>query len=190
MPLTYTLKITLRDARPPIWRRVTVPATYSFADLHFVIQVAMDWDNSHLWEFWDGVRGPDSVRLGPIPPSEMGARWFEADGQRAADAVRLPEVLTAVGQKLLYTYDMGDNWEHQILVEAIEEVAAGAAPAGPQCLAGRRAAPPEDCGGLYGYYEILELLDSKKRRPAYLKGYDPAAFDRAAVNADLAKMAA
>jgi len=150
----------------------------------------MGWKNCHLWEFWDGVRGPGTVQIGPIPPSEMAAQWFDSDGQRHSVTVRLPEVLTAVGQKLLYTYDMGDNWEHQLLVEAIGEVADGAAPAAPQCLTGRRAAPPEDCGGLYGYYDILELLDSKKRRPAHLKGYDPAAFDKAAANEALAKMAA
>ena len=189
MPTLYTLKITLRDTKPPIWRRVTVPATYTFAELHLVIQVAMGWENYHLWEFWDGVRGMRAVRLGPIPPGETAETWFESDDQRDADTVRLPEVLTQVGQKLLYTYDMGDNWEHQLLVEAIEETSADL-PAAPRCLTGKRACPPEDCGGIGGYYEILELLETKKRRPAHLKGYDPLAFDLAGVNEDLAAMAA
>lgn len=190
MPLTYTLKITLRDTKPPVWRRVTVPATCSFADLHLVLQVAMGWDDSHLWEFWDGGRGLSSVRLGPIPSGETADTWFDADDQRDAATVHLPEVLTAVGQKLLYTYDMGDNWEHQVLVEAIAEVPEGAPSAALRCLAGKRACPPEDCGGIGGYYQILELLETKQPLPEhldYLADYDPAAFDGAAVNEDLAK---
>ena len=132
------------------------------------------------------MRGPGAVRLGPVPPDYTSEKWLTGYGQRDACEVLLADVLGRVGQKMIYTYDMGDNWEHLILGEAIEEVPAAEASARPQCLTGRRACPPEDCGGMYGYYDILNLPATQKRRPAHLKGYDPAAFDRAAVNAALA----
>lgn len=83
---------------------------------------------------------------------------------------------------------MGDNWEHDVLVEAIEE---GAAEPLPHCLTGRRAAPPEDCGGFPGYYELVAMIEKKKRLPDHLeelKDYDPAHFDQEAVNEALANI--
>ena len=146
MPHFLTLKVTLRDTKPPIWRRVTVPTTYTFADLHQVAQVAMGWEDYHLWQFWDGVRGPQSVILGPIPPGETAETWFDLDSQRDAATVMIGELLNTVGQKFLYTYNMGDNWEHQLLVEAIGE-APDDAPAAPQCLADKRPCRPGRSGG-------------------------------------------
>ncbi len=190
MPHHLTLKITLRDTKPPIWRRVTVPIDYSFADLHQVIQIAMGWEDYHLWQFWDGVRGPQSLMLGPIPPGETAATWFDLDDQRDASTVLIGERLKTVGQKWLYTYDMGDNWEHQLLLEAIEEVPAGAL-APPNCLAGKGACPPEDCGGIPGFDDLLDALQAGGKLPEWLEGhegFDPKAFDRAAVNAELATL--
>ena len=182
MPLTYTLKLTLRNTKPPVWRRLTVPADYTLTQLHQVIQVAMGWYDYHLWEFWNGVRGvAEGGRYGPIPEGETAETWFDFEDQQDAATVRLAEVLTQVGQKLLYTYDMGDDWEHQLLVEAIEETDSTV----PQCLTGRRACPPEDCGGIWGYAELLDQLARKKRLPAHYKGFDPAYFDKDEVNEEL-----
>jgi hypothetical protein len=191
MPATliFQIKISLRDATPPIWRRVVVPASFNFEELHHVIQLAMGWDNYHLFGFWDGKRGLDSLHLDPIPFGETAETWFDLPNQRDCATVRLDEVFTAVGQKLMYIYDMGDNWQHTLLVEAIG-VAATEAEAAPRCLTGRRACPPEDCGGLGGYYDILDLLETKKRRPAHLKGYDPAVFSVAEANQKLAGLPA
>lgn len=99
MPQTLTLKITLSDIKPPIWRRIVVPASYTFQQLHHVIQVAMGWDNYHLWQFWDRRRTLDSVMLGPLPPGETAESWLEEMNQQNAAEVRLSELLTAVGQK-------------------------------------------------------------------------------------------
>ena len=193
MPHVLTLKITLRDTKPPIWRRLTVPTTGTFADLHQVIQVAMGWEDYHLWQFWDGVRGEQSVMLGPIPPGETAETWFDFDDQRDASTVMIGELFNTVGQKFLYIYDMGDDWQHWVLLEAIEEVPAdgpAGAPVHPICLAGKGACPPEDCGGTPGFDDLLAALQAGKL-PEWLEGYadyDPKAFDRAAVNAELATL--
>lgn len=162
---TIQLKITLADIKPPIWRRVVVPASLTFEELHHVIQLAMGWDNYHLFEFWDGKRGLSEVRLSPIPPGETAETWFEFEDQRDCALVRLDEVFTTVRQKLLYIYDMGDYWQHTVLVEALGEAATVAA---PRCLTGRRACPPEDCGGWPGYEELMEQLKSGKKLPEWL----------------------
>ncbi len=180
MPHYLTLKITLRDTKPPVWRRVVVPMEYTFWHLHTVIQVAMGWDNDHLWQFWDDKRGGQSVMIGPKMDGDF-------DDQLDADLVPLSEYLHTEGQKFLYTYDMGDNWEHQLLVEAVGDVPADARHY-PVCLAGEGACPPEDCGGAPGFEALLTALHAGEL-PEWFEGYedfDPQAFDLEAVNATLA----
>jgi Plasmid pRiA4b ORF-3-like protein len=110
---------------------------------------------------------------------------------------KLRQTAPRAGDRLRYTYDFGDDWEHDILVEAVTAAEPGAAY--PRCITGRRACPPEDCGGIWGYEELLEILgdpghDEHDERLEWLgldsaDEFDPAAFDLAEVNNDLAGLA-
>jgi hypothetical protein len=146
------LKVTLRDIRPPIWRRMEVPLSFSFRDLSDAIVAAFAWSNSHLHEFEIGKRGEPGERCIGMPDEmDLGLRFF---GPPIEDdrMVMLGEVLRS-GQRLVYAYDFGDGWRMDVLVEAV----ASADPAlrYPRVTHGRRSGPPEDCGGVWGYEEIL-----------------------------------
>ncbi|QGN48428.1 plasmid pRiA4b ORF-3 family protein [Micromonospora sp. WMMD558] len=175
----YQIKVGLRGARPPIWRRLEVPADVTLARLHELIQVAFGWTDSHLHVF--------ETRYGSFgrPDAELG--------HRAASRVSLEQVAPVAGDKLRYTYDFGDNWEHDILVEKI--LGRDASVAYPRCVGGRRAAPPEDCGGVWGYADLVDVLGDPthpehRDRLAWLDldeptDFDPARFDAKAVTAAL-----
>ena len=145
--MIYQLKITLLDIEPPIWRRVVVDGQSSLGDLHLIIQIAMGWTNSHLHEFRIG----DS-RYGMCDPE------FDDLGEGAQDEemFTLEQVAPFVGVEFLYLYDFGDNWEHLVRVEAIEEPEKKEFR--PVCLAGERSCPPEDVGGIPGYAEFLKVI--------------------------------
>jgi len=143
--LVYQLKITLRDvSKPPVWRRVLVHTGITLRDLHEVIQQAMGWENYHMHVFSTGWKEYGS----PDPELEY------ASDKKA----RLSEVLTASGDRLRYTYDFGDDWEHDIVLEEIRP--AEPTEAYPICIAGKGACPPEDCGGAWGYANLKEILAS------------------------------
>jgi len=141
--LVHQLKITLRGvSRPPVWRRVLVPSDVTLGDLHEVIQQAMGWDNYHMHVFSVGGQEYGS------PDPELG---------HASDRnVLLSQLLTGPGDRLRYTYDFGDDWEHDIVLEEIRT--AVPEETYPSCVAGKGACPPEDCGGAWGYAELKEIL--------------------------------
>ncbi|GAA2703551.1 hypothetical protein GCM10010429_09460 [Micromonospora olivasterospora] len=175
----YQIKVGLRGARPPIWRRLEVPADVSLARLHELIQVAFDWYDTHLHVF--------ETAYGSFgrPDADLG--------HRAASRVTLEQVAPAVGDKLRYTYDFGDSWEHDIVVE--KTLDRDPSVTYPRCVGGRRAAPPEDCGGVWGYAELVEILGDPahpehRDRLDWLglddpTDFDPARFDAKAVTAAL-----
>jgi DNA invertase Pin-like site-specific DNA recombinase len=170
----YQLKITLKDIRPPIWRRVQVTSERTLGKLHQIIQESMGWTNSHLHTFLIG-----GVEYGqPMPEYDFDVR----NEQR----VKLSQIVTGEKFKFLYIYDMGDSWEHEVLVEKV-------LPADPQvrypiCLTGKRACPPEDCGGVGGYALFLEAIQDPEHPEhesllEWVGGeFDPEAFDVDAVN--------
>jgi hypothetical protein len=142
---SYQIKISLRDAKPPIWRRVLIPAGITLADLHHVVQAAMGWQDSHLHLFEVGTQ-----RYGmPVPDDDDDD--LELHDERR---VRLDDLVGGVGARLRYEYDFGDSWVHDV---QIEKVFADPVPHAV-CLAGRRACPPEDCGGIFGYERLLRVL--------------------------------
>jgi len=178
----YQLRIALRGSHPPIWRRVLVPGNWSLGALHYVIQVAMGWTNSHLHQF---IIGDDYISLYMV----------EGVTSRHAAQVTLAEVALQPKQKFVYEYDFGDGWEHDILVEKIMPPEKGRHY--PMCVAGRRACPPEDCGGVYGYANLLEIIADPNHQDhedmrAWLAemrpDFDPEAFDLDDVNRRLAKI--
>ena len=140
----YQLKITLKDFRPPIWRRVQVNSDITLGKLHQIIQASMGWTNSHLHGF--SIEGVEYGQ--PVPEFDLEIK----NEQR----VKLSKVVTGEKKKFLYTYDMGDSWEHEILVEKV--LPHDPLVRYPVCLTGKRACPPEDCGGVWGYAEFLEAI--------------------------------
>jgi len=148
----YQFKITLEELDPPIWRRIQVPETYSFWDLHVAIQDAMDWTDSHLHQF--EMRSPqagEEVEIG-IPDEE-----WEDEGQTLAGwEEKIADYFSSKNPAALYIYDFGDNWEHSVVLEEILPRAQKTEY--PFCLEGERACPPEDCGGAWGYVDLLETI--------------------------------
>jgi hypothetical protein len=139
----YQLKVTLCDVRPAVWRRLLVPGRLTLARLHHVLQIAMGWEDSHLHAF----------RVGD---ATYGMAGLEGDLDfEPEEKVRVSQVLPDQKARLVYEYDFGDSWEHDVVVEKV--LPAEAAPA-PRCLDGRRACPPEDCGGVPGYQHLLKVL--------------------------------
>jgi hypothetical protein len=142
----YQLKITLKYIRPPIWRRVQVPSDIILARLHRIIQVAMGWYDSHLHQFIVGEK------YYGVPSIDEFSELELKDERRA----RLKEVLSKPNKKIVYEYDFGDGWEHEILLEKILQPELGVRY--PRCIGGARACPPEDCGGTGGYENFLAAI--------------------------------
>ncbi len=174
----YQIKVTLKNSKPPIWRRLLVPSNITLARLHDIIQVAMGWQDYHLHQFTIG-----GVYYGE-PEPDMD--WVEVRDERRFHLNQL-----SPGAKFVYEYDFGDGWEHVVLIEK-------ALPPDPErrypvCIKGRRACPPEDVGGIWGYEEFLKAIQDPKHEEheEYLEWvggeFDPERFDLEEVNAALSR---
>lgn len=171
-----SLKVTLCYTQPPVWRRLLVPGTMTLKNLHYAIQTAMGWHDSHLHAF-----DVDGQRYG-----RRGTLDDVADKSR----LTLNSLVKSGVDRFSYTYDFGDDWEHLIVIEKreppLEETSY------PVCIAGERNCPPDDCGGFPGYERLLEILaDPAHPEHAELvewvgEGFDPEEFDINSANAKLA----
>jgi hypothetical protein len=150
----FRVRLDLRGAKPPVWRRLELPGDLSLPRLHDVIQAAMGWYNSHLHRFRTGVD-----RHSPYFVTHFDVE--EGDDGTLEDDVRLDQLVAQKGDELWYEYDFGDGWDHRLTVEKVLE----APPSTTHCTDGRMACPPEDCGGLGGYEELAAWVRS---------GYDDA----------------
>ena len=167
----FQLKATIVGSKPPVWRRVLVAESASLLDLHEVLQGAFGWYDCHLHEFEiDGVRygTDDGEGWGPPPKSERRTRLGTVARQ---------------GTAIRYVYDFGDDWVHRVVVEKVLQ--ADPRTSYPCCIAGKRACPPEDCGGVWGYQEFLAAISDADHPEhesmlAWVGGeFDPEAFDAA-----------
>jgi len=162
------LRIELERIEPLIWRRVSVRTSMNLKAVHSVIQAVMGWLDCHLWEFAANER-----KYSMLAPND--AVWNERITNAAG--TKLAALLTGGVREIGYVYDMGDNWQHRIIVEKFKAAEPGTLY--PQFLGGERRCPPEDCGGIPGYYEFLNNIvskQSKKRKAAldwYGVPYDP-----------------
>src|SRR5260370_31406905 len=145
-PTIYELKISPLEIEPPIWRRIQVPSTILLCCLHDAIQAVMGWTDSHLHQF-----ERDGKYWGDPQNNE-----FEEDIAIIDESlVPVGKVLLAEGDSMVYVYDFGDDWRHQVVLEKILP-SEGAAK--PICLAGERRCPPEDVGGPFGYEGFLDAI--------------------------------
>ncbi|MCX4882375.1 plasmid pRiA4b ORF-3 family protein [Streptomyces sp. NBC_00847] len=185
---TYQLKIDLRDVSPPIWRRVTLPADTSLGCLHDIVQTCFGWDDSHLHSFTEPASGGRFVDFDA--PLDRGP-LRDAD----EESVTVAEVLPYEGGRLEYTYDFGDDWRHRITLEKI--LPASTPDRRVRCTGGRRAMPrAEDIGGARGLQTVLDAVtdgDAPAPEPWTVlvetlceEGFDPARFDRDALDLELA----
>ncbi len=174
------LKITLLGTKPPIWRRVLVDKATTFSTLHHIIQIAMGWANCHLHEFEiNGDRIADSDE-----------EFDDCFGEEVIDAssVTLDSIIVSTKEKFRYSYDFGDGWTHQILVEKF--LPRDPNTKYPICIDGQLNCPPEDCGGIGGFYGLLDIINNKKdpsrkEMLEWLGPYDAEYFDKDEVNAEL-----
>lgn len=181
----FQIKITLKGvSKPPVWRRVLVPAGIRLDRFHETVQAAMGWLDYHMHVFSTGA-------------GDYGVADPEL-GHRDERTISLARVLDEPGARLIYTYDFGDDWDHQVLLE--QELAAEPGTAYPRCVAGKGACPPEDCGGPWGYMDLRALLadPANEGHDEMLEWlglesageFDTAAFDLDAANDSLAAVTA
>lgn len=209
----YQLKIALTDSDPSIWRRVLVPGHFTFEEVHAVIQASMGWENAHLHQFLLGDQGnavclshpsfdlePTTVRDRKAIDRKLADLGFDTtrlspkqlDQSNVLDETDflLQEVVSREGASLLYEYDFGDSWMHEIVVEKISAPEPGVEY--PACVEGARCGPPEDCGGIGGYADLLEALKDPKRDDHEEAldwigdDFDPEYFDIAETNDEVA----
>lgn len=176
----FQFKVTLKGSKPPIWRRVQVRADTRLGDLHAIIQTVMGWDDSHLHQF---------IIKGEYYGAPTGDDFDEMMDE---DKFTLAQVVDAEKSKFIYEYDFGDGWMHEIVVERILPLEKGVVL--PRCLDGKQACPPEDCGGMGGFYNLLEAVRDPSQPDhselsEWVGGkYDPEEFDLDKVNKKLSRL--
>ena len=184
----YQLKVTLQDGKPPIWRSIQISADVRLNKLHRVMQVLFDWTDSHLHQFIVGNERSLNVQY----YSASTDRGHDMEDCQPEEKVCLNEVLITLKSKIVYEYDFGDSWRHNIVLEKVLVSEPGVKY--PRCLAGKRSAPPEDCGGIWGYAEMLQALvhpgdeDDDMFAEMAPEDFDPEAFDLDAVNAAIRRI--
>ena len=173
----YQLKVALKGIKPLVWRRLQVPDSYTFWDLHCAITDAFGWLDSHLHQFT--IHLPDQNDTATIGiPDEDG---FSDDVILPCWELKLSDYFSKDCPSCEYTYDFGDDWEHSVVLEGILPKEASAIY--PRCISGDNACPPEDCGGVMGYQEFLKTIADPKaeehdRLLEWVGGwFDPAWFD-------------
>ncbi len=157
MKSIYQLYIELQDLEPAVWRRIQVPAEMELADLHKVLQVVMGWTNSHLHQFI-------KTNVFYSPRTEGDEEFWDEAMNKDYTGVTIGDLLKEKQDMIDYEYDYGDSWIHTVLLEDILE--KDVYPMYPLCLGGERHCPPEDCGGVWGYVDILNVLKNIKH-PEY-----------------------
>jgi hypothetical protein len=174
--------------KPLIWRRLLVEDSISFYKLHEIIQIVMGWEDYHMYKFMVNRVCIEAERKRPFCVGSVFAHFRpDMNSTKFADKTNLSDFIKKEKQKFTYLYDFGDNWKHSVVVEKILE--KDASQKYPVCTAGKRACPPEDCGGTGGYDELLEIrMDRnhplyKERIVEWLGGdFDPDVFDIEKVN--------
>lgn len=180
------LKIKLEGIDPPIWRRFLIENSINFKKLHKIVQIIMGWEDYHLYNF----QIDKSTYIEATQDSEnqfaVDAIWsgFRSESKKKEykdNEAIVSEFINKEKQKIIYTYDFGDSWEHVIELEKILPKETGKKY--PVCIDGKRACPPEDCGGIWGYEDLLEILKDPEH-PEYEErivdwlgeGFDPEEF--------------
>jgi hypothetical protein len=177
--MVLELDVVLKDVRPRVWRQLRVPGTYTLANLHDVLQMAMGWENAHLHQFT--IDGVSYAELTGEDPEDL----------RDERGVRLEDIARA-RKKFIYEYDFGDGWKHEIVVKRVNRDAIDTA---ATCVDGSRACPLEDSGGPIAYTRLQRILANPRHREHddmkdWAGDFDPSAFDLAEINGRLLRYGA
>jgi len=183
----YQLKISIKGAKPPIWRRILVKSNITFNDLHNIIQKIFNWENYHLFQF-DGYNSYTDEET--VKYDDYSDNLYDASKHKISQELQYEK------DKIKYIYDFGDDWNHEILLEKILPV--DTKKNYPICTAGKRNGPIEDCGGMWGYSEIVYVIENQDFSEAehlfdddgnfYYEDFDPAYFNKDEVNARLKRL--
>jgi len=181
---TLRVLAVLNYTDPPIWRRLELASDLRLDELHAVLQAVFEWEGGHLHEFSTSDRTWDDGSTADLGDGPFG----RGPAPERESKTRISQVLATVGDRLGYLYDFGDNWEHVLTLEETHEAGRGAPRA--RVVDGERAAPPEDCGGVPGYEDLVAAL-ADPQRPAHsdlvewyeeVYGGTPSDFDPAGVD--------
>lgn len=161
----YAIKVTLLGTRPPVWRRILVERDISLRNLHRTLQTMMGWSNSHLHQF--------------VLPRQKNSYTKHGLGTNniVRENARLGDLICTAGARLLYEYDFGDGWQHELGDESFQQI----------CVAGQQCCPPEDCGGLRGFAELIKALQNAAHPDhedicEWLGDFAPESFSKEAIN--------
>lgn len=174
----YQIQIALQGSKPKIWRRVLIPSDLLLSEFHMIIQITMGWTNSHLHHFIQD-RTFYTVR-------RQDDDWWDEMNNVDYKKIKISDLLQKEKEKIIYEYDFGDGWEHDIVLEKIVPIDNQSKY--PICLAGKMNCPPEDCGGVWGYSDMLEVLQDPEHEnyESYIEWigeeFDPEYFDKNEVN--------
>ncbi len=174
----YQIQIALKGSKPKIWRRILVPSDIFLSDFHKIIQTTMGWTNSHLHQFIKDRTFYARKILDDVLWGEMDSIDYSK--------IRIYDLLKKEKDKIIYEYDFGDGWEHDIILEKIETNVRDKYI--PTCLDGKNNCPPEDCGGIWGYSDMLEILKHPEHEEyeEYIEWlgeeFDPKYFDKVEIN--------
>ncbi len=175
----YQLKLSMKGITPQIWRRIQVPEDYTFLDLHKAIQATMKWDNYYLHEF--EVFNPETGKPEIISTGGDGHTYLDKEPPVQEEKAKISYYFTLENKDALYTYNFEDNWQVKVRLEKI--LPKKERTKYPICTAGKRAAVPEDIGGILGYEDMLEILKDTEHEEyedtvLWLgKDFDPEHFD-------------
>lgn len=153
----YEVKISIRDTHPPVWRRLQIPSGITFHELSAIIQLAFDWGGYHAYNFEIGSTLHDLGISIELP----GDDFFGYSDTKNSLKEKIDNYLENYS-RMKYIYDFGDNWVHDIVIEKIVETDKKLAK--PVCIKAKMASIPDDCGGPYGYEELLEILSDKNNK--------------------------
>jgi hypothetical protein len=153
---TFQFKIQIKNvSKPTVWRRVTIPSYFNFILMHHIIQAVFEWEDAHLFQFSDNGFNAKTIIVGMIDEE-----FDDVSEQLQASEIALSDIFKEKGQKFIYIYDFGDNWEHEIVLEKIIPEQSEF----PKLLDGQGACPPEDCGGPWGYENLKTILANPKHK--------------------------
>jgi len=172
----YQFKIALKGITPQIWRRIQVPETYTFWDLHVAIQDAMSWGGHHLHEFT--ILNPKNGEM-----DEIGIPYEDSDDRSILEGwkTKIDRYFSMTNKKADYLYDFGDYWEHRVVLEKI--LPKDPKTEYPCCIAGKRNSPPDDVGGVPGFEEFVKIMKDPRHKEHdemvewHCGEFDPEAFD-------------
>jgi hypothetical protein len=171
----YQIQISLDHSKPKIWRRILVNSGITLDSLHKIIQIAMGWDGSHMHQF-------------QLEGFDYAPKHFELEGALDSSKFKIEKILLNEKDNMRYEYDFGDGWMHKIKLEKI--LAYDKSLKLPSCIAGKGNCPPEDCGGIWGYYNLLAIISDPKHEEyedmlEWYGPFDPNHFDLDYVNQNL-----